>query len=431
MRGLDVTLIDQVRQSLFNPDLVREVLAADPSGEVQKAAKVINLEKVVESGPAPIVDITSHSSGHRSAEDIMTMAARVADGGKGIGRVEWRVNGVTIGVTNAPEGIGAVYDVKQELALDPGENLIEIVAYNKTNLLASLPAVTRVTFTGTPDKVQPKLHVLAIGINQYADRGWISPEGKLERFGPLRLAVTDAVSIGAELNRAGMGVYGEVRVRTVLDREATVENLDAVVAQLASEIQPRDTFVFFAAGHGYSHEGRFYFIPQDYQGGTNPDALTKLAVGQSRLQDWITNRIKAKKVLILLDTCEFGALTSGYRRSRVDDPAADASIGRLHEATGRPVLTAAAQGQEALELRGIKHGIFTAALIDALHHGAANKDNIIMLSALVAHVQDLVSKLVNDPKEREALLRRGQAGGSQSARFGSRGEDFPFVRKLQ
>jgi uncharacterized caspase-like protein len=104
---------------------------------------------------------------------------------------------------------------------------------------------------------------------------------------------------------------------------------------MAAQIQPRDSFVFFAAAHGYSHQSRFYLIPQDYQGGTNPEALKSLAIGQERLQDWIANRIKAKKALILFDTCESGALTSGYSRSRVDDPASDASIGRLHETTGR------------------------------------------------------------------------------------------------
>ncbi len=95
------------------------------------------------------------------------------------------------------------------------------------------------------------------------------------------------------------------------------------------------------------------------------------------------------------------------------------------------MLTAAAQGQGALEFRGIKHGIFTAALLDALHHSDVNKDGVIMLSALVAHVQDLVPKLVADPKERETLLSRGPAGGNQSARFGSTGDDFGLVRRLQ
>jgi hypothetical protein len=116
--------------------------------------------------------------------------------------------------------------------------------------------------------------------------------------------------------------------------------------------------------------------------------------------------------------------------SGLDGRASDAGVGRLHEATGRPVLTAAAQGQAAFEFRGTKHGIFTSALIDALHHSDLNKDGVNMLSALVAHVQDLVPKLVSDPKEREALLSRGQVGGTQSVRFGTQGEDFPFVRRL-
>ena len=42
-------------------------------------------------------------------------------------------------------------------------------------------------------------------------------------------------------------------------------------------------------------------IPQDYQGGPNPATLKTRAIGQERLQDWIANRIKAKKAMILLD----------------------------------------------------------------------------------------------------------------------------------
>jgi uncharacterized caspase-like protein len=84
---------------------------------------------------------------------------------------------------------------------------------------------------------------------------------------------------------------------------------------VAAAIGPRDAFVFFAAAHSYSYQGRFYLIPQDYQGGTNPEALQKLALDQARLQDWFANRIKSKKALILLDTCESGALTNGYSHS--------------------------------------------------------------------------------------------------------------------
>jgi hypothetical protein len=62
---------------------------------------------------------------------------------------------------------------------------------------------------------------------------------------------------------------------------------------------------------------------------------------------WLANRIGTRKALILLDTCESGALIAGHKRSRTDTAASEPGIGRLHEATGRPVLPAAAAGQTA------------------------------------------------------------------------------------
>ena len=47
-------------------------------------------------------------------------------------------------------------------ALDPGDNTIEVVAYNSSNLLASLPARTTVEFHGVADQAKPRLHILAM-----------------------------------------------------------------------------------------------------------------------------------------------------------------------------------------------------------------------------------------------------------------------------
>ncbi len=434
VRGLEATTIGQVHQSLFNPDLVREALVGDPGGEVKRAAEVINLDKVLESGPAPDVEITSHRVGSKSNTDSVTVAARITDHGKGIGRIEWRVNGITVGVSSAPAGSRRRYGVKQTLALDPVENKIEVIAYNARNLLASLPAQTMIAYTGPADAAKPKLHVLAIGINQYVDKGWIAPgESQPALFPKLSLAVGDAKALAAGLQKAGAGQYSEVRIRTALDTEATGEGLDRIVSEMSAAISPRDTFVFFAAAHGYSHQGRFYLIPQDYQGGNNPEALAARAIGQDRLQDWIANRIKAKKALILLDTCESGALTNGYAHSRVDAPASEAGVGRLHEATGRPVLTAAAAGQFAHEGviagTGERRGVFTWAVLDALKHGDTNGDGYIQLSELVTHVQNTVPGIAHGLAR--AVTQSGPVFGVQTPRFGSTGEDFAIVRRLQ
>jgi hypothetical protein len=57
-------------------------------------------------------------------------------------------------------------------------------------------------------------------------------------------------------------------------------------------MNPRDTFIFFAAAHGKSEDGRFHMIPQDYRSVAGP-FVTDGTIGQDKLQDWFANRIKA------------------------------------------------------------------------------------------------------------------------------------------
>jgi hypothetical protein len=422
-RGMEVISVDQIHQSLFNPDLLREALGGDPTGEMREAANAINLEKVVDSGPAPIVAVISPGEGSQFAGDLVTVTARIEDRGKGVGRIEWRVNGVTAAVEAKPGGSGQIYTVSQQLALDPDDNTVEVIAYNRSNLLASLPGRTTIKFTGPAERARPKLHIIAIGINAHADRG--SPF----RFGPLGLAVKDAKAFADTMQKAAASLYEEVRVTLALDKDATHDNLKKIVATVAAKVHPRDSCILFAAGHGTSENGQFYFIPQDYQ--SAPGNLERRAIGQHHLQDWLANRIKARRALILLDTCESGALIGGHTRSRIDTPASEAAVGRLHEATGRPVLTAAATGQFAHEgligATGERHGVFTWAVLDALRNGDTNGNGAIELSELVRHVQSVV------PRVAEGLARAATSEpvlGKQTARFGSRGEDFVVARRL-
>lgn len=369
-------------------------------------------------------------------DDVITVAARITDRGSGIGRIEWRVNGVTTAVRTPTAEKNAESNFEQTLALDPGANTIEVIAYERRNILASLPARTSVALDAATDRIKPTLHILAIGINDYTDKGW-TPPGSLDtlRFPPLLLAANDAKSFVAKMQQAGSGLYGDVRVALALDSQAAKSKLHELVEDLARKVHPRDTFVLFAAAHGYSTDGRFYLIPQDFQGGPDPQALASRAIGQDHLQDWVSNHIKARKAIILLDTCESGALVSGYTRSRTDLPASEAAIGRLHEATGRSVLTAAASGKPAWEgYNG--HGVFTYALMDALRRADINSNGLIELSELVSHVQAVVptfSSEVQGPaadKGGAVIAVRGFNKDKQSAHFGTTGEDFAVVNRL-
>ena len=436
VHGTEVTSIAQVHQSLFNPDLLREALAGDPRGEVAQAAQVINLDKVIESGPPPAVDITSHAPTQKTTSELETVTARVTDMGKGVGRIEWRLNGITVGVASKPPGLGPHYEIKHTVALDRGENILEVVAYNGSNLLASQTARVTIISESGPTIIRPRLHVLAIGINNYIDKGWHPPgaAGPVA-YPPLALAAKDATALAASLKQGNEKLYADVLVTTLVNGAATIDGIERAIDGIAARMHQRDSFIFFAAAHGTSDNGRFYLIPQNFQSG--PGALQSSAIGQDRLQDWIANKIKAKRVVILLDTCESGALVAGHTRSRTEGDNFEVGLGRLHEATGRPVLTAAASGQFAHEGviadSGERHGIFTWALLDAFHRGDSDGNGTIELSELVAHVQRMVPEIASRFRGtgRASIEALGPVIGQQSARFGSRGEDYVLVERMR
>lgn len=434
--GLQVTLIDQIHQSLFNPDLVREALAGDPNKEVEQASKVMNLEKVLASGPEPTVAIKPIAENSRTTRELITIETLISGReGKGVGRIEWRVNGITAGVLSNPEGPGPEYLVRRELALSPGTNKIEVLAYNASNLLAAVPATTTVVFDAPAETKKPRLHVLAIGIDNYSD----------ERFRPLSFAVSDAAEFGGLMGQIGndQSRYdAHPQIVVLPEQDATRVGIERAIAQMTQpeKMHPRDTFILFAAAHGTSKNGRFYLIPYDFH--TGPDALETMAVSQTHLQEWLANRVKAQRVLVLLDTCASGALVGGAERSRIDVPASEAAVGRLHEATGRPVLTAAATGKAALE--GVlgedkkRHGVFTYAVLEAFRKGDLDSNGALDLNELVSYVQKRVPELSSafggSGEARGALTRPADAPGvtaplfRQSARFGSRGDNFVLGR---
>ncbi len=425
VRGSVVIRIPQIDQSLFNPSLVGEKLAGDPARKTRDAARVVNLVRVLDSGPAPTVSFEPAQSHINSSTELVFLDARVV--GVNGNRVEWRVNGQNVGISILP-GEASTYKVSHAVALEAGVNVIEVVAFTKGNLLASLPARAVINYSGVPQR--PNLHILAIGINAYIDKGWEpAGSGQLVRFSKLTLAVNDATAFAEAIKRAGSELYAGVRVTLMLDADASKIGIEEAVVRIAQEVDPRDTFILFIAGHGVSEHGRFFIIPQDYQGGV--DSLRRNAIGQDFFQDWFANRIRAKRALILLDTCESGSLVEGYAKSQLNESTQEAWVGRLHDATGRPVLTAAAEGHPAWEGYE-KHGVFTWAALDALKNADRNHNSLIELSELVAHVQDEVPRISAKlfGRGQAVVAGRGISGDRQSARFGSHGEDFPLVSRL-
>ena len=383
VRGLEALSVDQVYDALFRPDLVREALAGDPDGRVAAAAARLDLGKVLASGLPPRVSGLRSLDGDAVEGDAAELSAEVEDRGGGIGRIEWRVNGIVqgaggrgLGGLEAVEDDGAPALLRKRLFLTPGENAISVTVYNSANLIASDPLeISVVSRQGSASP--PKLHVLAVGVDDYFDSDL-----------QLNYAVSDARALGAALRRAGRGLYESVEVSYLLDKAVSAEGLGAAFDAVGRAARPQDAFVFFLAGHGKTLDGRYYFLPRDFRY-RDDDDLKKTAVSQEQLQSWVS-RVSAQKSVLLFDTCESGSLTHDALVVRgLDDKAA---VERLSRAVGRTILTASTDTKPALE--GYRqHGLFTYVLLEAFAKGDADGDNQVEVGEMIGYVDERLPEL--------------------------------------
>ena len=406
LRGQNAMSIDQVHDALYRPDLVREALARDPNGKVAAAAAKLDLNKVVATGLPPIIVELRSLDGDTVEGDAATVAVDLEERDGGVGRIEWRVNGTVQGADS--RGLGAAVSaeldtarVEKRVFLAPGENTVSVVVYNEANLIASEP--TEITITNTRTSVSPPaLHVLAAGVNDYFD----------SRLA-LSYAVPDARALGAALKKAGRELYETVNVTYLLDEEVSAEGMSAAFAEFGEAVRPHDVFVFFLAGHGKTHDGRYYFLPRDFRY-RGEDALKETAISQEQLQGWMA-QVPAQKSVLLFDTCESGSLTEEAVTRGLE---AQAAIDRLARAVGRTTVTASTDTAPALE--GYRqHGLFTYTVLEAFAMADHDGDEQVEVNELIGHVD-----------ERLPALSEAVFGFRQVPQYSSRGSVFALGRPV-
>jgi uncharacterized caspase-like protein len=248
---------------------------------------------------------------------------------------------------------------------------------------------------------RPDLYVVAVGISKYRD-------SSLNQG--VKFAAADASNIATRLKQQGAGLFRDVVTNVLQDANASRENIEKTVAQVATVIQPSDEFVLYLAGHGTAIDGEYTFVPWNaiY---SSSQSLHDQSLNEERLQSLLKN-IHANKSLLLLDTCSAGAAIAGR------DPliTEKGSIERLSKLTGRAILAASSSDQMALEgYQG--HGVFTYAVLDGLST-AFDSVGLIQVTTLADHVERLVPDITQQRWGYEQFPMRLITG-----------QTFPIARK--
>jgi hypothetical protein len=202
---------------------------------------------------------------------------------------------------------------------------------------------------------RPRLHLVAVGVNRYAEQAM-----------SLKFARPDAQAMTALFRRRGPMLYREVLITELLDEQATRPGILSALDNAARLARPEDVFVMFLAGHGTMVGQRYYVIPHEFR--RQADSLEVDIREQGLAVDVLGDalaKVPASRRVLIFDTCASGGALSISGQGR--DPFAFAgAIAKLGQRQGVFAIAAAAAGAEAQEVEALGHGVLTYALLAGL-----------------------------------------------------------------
>jgi WD40 repeat protein len=385
---------EQIQRNFYRPDLVSQTLYSTPilseeiDGENAKTVVSKYLPPALKSlawcddKQCNDVNLAESNTINVNVPEIK-LRYEFTDQGSGIGDIVLKRSGATVAtrglrVSNAVKG---PYRDEQKIFLEAGDNPITLSAFDVNKSLQSKEKINLVFHYDGVTESKPSLYVLSIGINKYQNT----------EINPLINAVNDAEGLNSLLQNQRHR-FKEVIPTLLTDDQATRKNIEDNLKIISAKAQPKDVVVIYIAGHGTVIKGQYYFIPHELRTLVNEDIQAN-ALSDRKLSELISN-FRTLRVAVLIDSCYAGKLASPDMVMRRNQDAT--WTGALGQSTGRFVLAASANDQEALDGKA-GHGVFTSVLLDALNGKAdlellGNKDNHVNVMELSAYAKQHVSE---------------------------------------
>ena len=385
--------VDAYEATYHRPDLVRRALGADlpevqtltgdqipPAGWICSPSPRERVEggtvhlAVVGSGSRDPARLEVYLNGRRASVDtessIIADPVDITDKG-----IVLAAKGILIAAKDIPQGHSVARLFEGDVPLPPGEAVVRLrtVVYDREGMKGTAGEVT----ITRPDvgAVPGDLHVLAVGISQYANAAY-----------DLRYAAADAQSVAAALSGQGGPdrLYARSLPTVLTDAEATAANIKAALWDLQNRATSKDTVIFFVSGHGLKDPADHYYLA------THETDVTRLADTALPWEDFRNAawRLQAKQVLMFIDTC--------HAESALGEESASTEVlaEDLAQRAGVIVLAGSTGDEASFEGEQWGHGAFTRALLDLLD--GKGPSQTITLDVLSRYVPERVAALTDD-----------------------------------
>ncbi len=258
-----------------------------------------------------------------------------------------------------------------------------VMVYADTDQTSSDPDVLSLKWEKKDLQTLPTLYLLAVGVSQYKDPAY-----------SLIFPAKDAKDFVALMEKQNGRHYKDIKVRTLVDAEATRDNIQDGLDWLAAQVTQKDVAVVFLAGHGINHfsTNNYYYMPHD----ARIESPSRTMVSGNEVHA-ILSKLQGKRIL-LMDTCHSGNV-SGTTQRAVGDM--DRFVREITQGGQGLVVFAASKGAGmAEEDAKWGNGAFTKALLEGLS-GKAGKDanGLITWKMLDNHITQRVKELTSGKQQ--------------------------------
>ena len=219
----------------------------------------------------------------------------------------------------------------------------------------------------------PRGYAVVIGISTYKN---LAPASNL------LFAEKDAENLYTALISKEAGNMEFENVRKLIGPQATLQNIrDALEVWLPSHAQEADRAVVYFVGHGATDpDGHGYLAPYDVE----LPRISETGYPMQRLGDVVSNSVKARWKVLLIDACHSGKISVDAAAGRVNESLRSLPQGFLTITSSR----ASQQSFEDPQLAG-GNGVFTYFLVKGWEGAADDSptDGVVTADELIDYVK--------------------------------------------
>ena len=287
--------LTKFRSKYYRPDIIEKILEigneADTISKTNEDSGRKNETSKLKDHYPPVIEIISPKSVFKTSNKQVTIRYKVrTPSGNPVTGIRVLINGRPNSGTRGLSLVSTETESETKtikVEIPETDCTISLIAQSKYN--SSNPANLEIDWLDKKEEVieKPRLFILAVGVSDYNDESL-----------KLKYASKDASDFVSLMLKQEGGMYKEIFVKTLLNKEANTSNILDGLDWIQKETKSSDYAMIFLSGHGVNDSlGHYYFLPSNFE----QDKFKRTGVSYVEIKNTL-NSIRGK-VVFFGDTC--------------------------------------------------------------------------------------------------------------------------------